>query len=100
MSLQGDIDNFISDNYMDILPGETVTVKVTTELPSLQFAERLQVYDKHMQRPENQQLGMVVQRLYPGTLFYLYEDTGDKELYAEGVRMLKLLEPEQYNEYA
>ena len=34
---------------------------------------------------------------YPGTLFYLYEDTGDKELYAEGVRMLKLLEPEQYN---
>lgn len=43
LSLQGDIDNFISDNYMDILPGETVTVKVTTELPSLQFAERLQV---------------------------------------------------------
>lgn len=34
---------------------------------------------------------------YPGTLFYLYEDIGDKELYAEGVRMLKLLEPEQYN---
>ena len=43
LSLQGNIDNFISDNYMDILPGETVTVKVTTELPSLQFAERLQV---------------------------------------------------------
>ena len=43
LSLQGDIDNFISDNYMDILPGKPVTLKVTTELPSLQFAEKLQV---------------------------------------------------------
>ena len=43
LSLQEDIDNFISDNYMDILPGKPVTLKVTTELPSLQFAEKLQV---------------------------------------------------------
>ena len=32
-----------SDNYMDILPGKPVTVRVTTDLPGLQFAERLQV---------------------------------------------------------
>ena len=42
-TLKGDIDNFISDNYMDILPGKPVTVRVTTDLPGLQFAERLQV---------------------------------------------------------
>lgn len=34
---------------------------------------------------------------YPGTLFYLYEATGEKGLYEEGLRMLRLLEPEQYN---
>lgn len=34
---------------------------------------------------------------YPGTLFYLYEATGDKALYNEGIRMLALLKPEQYN---
>lgn len=34
---------------------------------------------------------------YPGTLFYLYEQTGNKDLYAEGTRMLGLLEKEQFN---
>ena len=43
LSLEGDIDNFISDNYMDLLPGKVVTVKVITRLPASQFAEKLQV---------------------------------------------------------
>jgi hypothetical protein len=34
---------------------------------------------------------------YPGTLFYLYEATGNKSLYDEGLRMLGLLEKEQFN---
>ena len=34
---------------------------------------------------------------YPGTLLYLYEETGDKALYDEAMRILKLLEKEQYN---
>jgi rhamnogalacturonyl hydrolase YesR len=34
---------------------------------------------------------------YPGVLFYLYEETGNQELYDEGIRMLSLLEKEQYN---
>lgn len=54
-------------------------------------------YDKHMQRLKTSNSEWWCSGFYPGTLFYLYEDTGDKELYAEGVRMLKLLEPEQYN---
>ena len=34
---------------------------------------------------------------YPGTLLYLYEKTGDEQLYKEAQRMLTLLEKEQYN---
>ena len=34
---------------------------------------------------------------YPGTLFYLYENTGDTALYAEASKRLILLENEQYN---
>lgn len=34
---------------------------------------------------------------YPGTLFYLYEETEDPELYREGLRVLELLKKEQYN---
>jgi hypothetical protein len=34
---------------------------------------------------------------YPGTLLYLYEQTGDKELYDEAVRTLGILQKEQYN---
>jgi rhamnogalacturonyl hydrolase YesR len=34
---------------------------------------------------------------YPGALFYLYEATGNHELYEEGIRMLALLEKEQHN---
>jgi rhamnogalacturonyl hydrolase YesR len=34
---------------------------------------------------------------YPGTLFNLYEASGNQELYDEGLRMLRLLEREQYN---
>lgn len=34
---------------------------------------------------------------YPGTLLYLYEQTKDKALYDEAMRMLKLLEKEKYN---
>ena len=54
-------------------------------------------YDKNMQRLKTSNSEWWCSGFYPGTLFYLYEDTGNKELYAEGVRMLKLLEPEQYN---
>lgn len=34
---------------------------------------------------------------YPGTLFYLYEETKDQLLYNEAVRILKPLKKEQYN---
>lgn len=54
-------------------------------------------YNKYMQRLVTSNSEWWCSGFYPGTLFYLYEATGNKELYAEGVRMLKLLEPEQYN---
>ena len=34
---------------------------------------------------------------YPGTLLYLYEKTGDTELYNEAMRIMKLLEKEKHN---
>jgi chondroitin AC lyase len=34
---------------------------------------------------------------YPGTLFNLYEASGNQELYDEGLRMLELLKKEQFN---
>lgn len=54
-------------------------------------------YDRHMQRLATSNSEWWCSGFYPGTLFYLYGETGSQELYTEGVRMLKLLEPEQYN---
>jgi unsaturated chondroitin disaccharide hydrolase len=34
---------------------------------------------------------------YPGTLLYLYEETGDTALYAEALRIMKVLEKEKHN---
>lgn len=54
-------------------------------------------YDKHMQRLITSNSEWWCSGFYPGTLFYLYEESGNKDIYAEGTRMLKLLEPEQFN---
>lgn len=54
-------------------------------------------YDKHMQQLKTSTSEWWCSGFYPGTLFYLYEATGNRELYDEAVRMLKWLEPEQYN---
>jgi beta-mannosidase len=40
LSLKG-IDNFFSDNYFDLLPGEPVTIHVKTELDKLSFDRQL-----------------------------------------------------------
>lgn len=42
LSING-IDNFFSDNYFDIIPGEDVTVRVTTTLPRYEFERQLSV---------------------------------------------------------
>ncbi len=54
-------------------------------------------YDKHMQRLITSNSEWWCSGFYPGTLFYLYEESGNKDIYTEGTRMLKLLEPEQFN---
>ena len=43
LSIEDDIDNFVSDNYVDLLPDKPVKVKVVTGLPLSQFAERLRI---------------------------------------------------------
>ncbi|MDR1896043.1 MAG: glycoside hydrolase family 2 protein [Prevotellaceae bacterium] len=42
LSING-IDNFFSDNYFDLLPGEPVTVHVTTDLDKATFDKQLKV---------------------------------------------------------
>ena len=42
MSIDG-IDNFFSDNYFDILPGQTVEVHVTTKASESDFKKQLQI---------------------------------------------------------
>ena len=43
LSLDGDPDHHFSDNYFDLLSGETRTVTVTTSLPQAELQRRLQV---------------------------------------------------------
>ena len=43
VSIEGDTDNFVSDNYMDLLPGEPVKVRVNTSLASSPFTAKLKV---------------------------------------------------------
>lgn len=42
MSIDG-IDNFFENNYFDILPGETITTKVTTKLSEKDFRTQLKI---------------------------------------------------------
>lgn len=56
-----------------------------------------QTYDKHKQRLKTSNSEWWCSGFYPGTLFYLYQATGNKDLYNESIRMLRLLEPQQYN---
>ena len=43
VSIEGDTDNFVSDNYMDLLPGEPVKVRVNTSLASSPCTANLKV---------------------------------------------------------
>jgi hypothetical protein len=54
-------------------------------------------YNRHTNRLQTSSSDWWCSGFYPGTLFYLYEATGKKPLYDEGVRMLGLLEKEQFN---
>jgi beta-mannosidase len=42
LSIDG-IDNFFEDNYFDLLPGKTVTVRVRTTLPQKEFEKELKI---------------------------------------------------------
>ncbi len=43
LTIDGDPDHHFSDNYFDLLPGETRTVSVTTTLPPAELQRRLRV---------------------------------------------------------
>lgn len=94
-------------NLLAAAPKKKVDVDKALENAGCQYLymkERLKAtdafpktYDVQQQKTENCSSGWWCSGFYPGTLFYLYEETGNKDLYTEGERMLKLLEREQYN---
>ena len=43
LSIRDDVTNFSSDNYMDLLPGEPLTIKMMTNLSEKEFLKRLQI---------------------------------------------------------
>jgi rhamnogalacturonyl hydrolase YesR len=54
-------------------------------------------YDNNKKQMETSNSKWWCSGFYPGTLLFLYEQTGKKELYDEAKRMLRLLTPEQHN---
>lgn len=64
------------------------------ELPADSFPK---TYDAAANRLITSNANWWCSGFYPGTLFYLYEQTKDAALYKEAVRILKPLEKEQYN---
>src|SRR2546423_15193989 len=54
-------------------------------------------FDPKTGKSETSGSGWWCSGFYPGTLLYLYEQTGDTVLYNEAVRMLSLLQKEQFN---
>jgi unsaturated chondroitin disaccharide hydrolase len=54
-------------------------------------------FDPKTGKAETSGSGWWCSGFYPGTLLYLYEQTGDTVLYNEAVRILSVLQKEQYN---
>jgi unsaturated chondroitin disaccharide hydrolase len=63
-------------------------------LPSDRFPKN---YDPNKSKFETSNSQWWCSGFYPGTLLYLYEQTKDQQLYAEAMRILKLLEQEKNN---
>lgn len=69
--------------------------KILKEFSSKESFPR--TYNNFMQRLQTTSSDWWCSGFYPGTLFYLYEETKNQQLYDEGLRMLALLEKEQFN---
>jgi len=54
-------------------------------------------YDPQKAKFETSNSGWWCSGFYPGTLLYLYQQTGDQQLYDEAIRVMKLLEKEKNN---
>lgn len=88
---QPDIIKNIDNNFRDAAAQYKVLMK---GLPPNLIPK---TYDPKTNKREDSQSSWWCSGFYPGTLFYLYEETKDQTLYNEATRVLKLLEKEQYN---
>jgi len=83
------VSELISQNFKDGAEQYKVMMK---SLPPDRFPK---TYENDTLRTSGS--GWWCSGFYPGTLLYLYEETKDKELYDEAMRIMKVLEKEQYN---
>lgn len=71
---------------------------VMKDLLAKEGAERFpKIYDRHMDKLRTSGSGWWCSGFYPGSLLYLYEAVKDTSLYSEALRMLDVLQKEQYN---
>lgn len=94
---QADIDQhqgsseFVRNNFTDAAAQYKVMMK---KLPDNGFPI---TYDESKDKIQTAGSAGWISGFYPGTLLYLYEETGDQELYDEAMRTMEMLEKEQYN---
>jgi hypothetical protein len=86
-----DLLQIVDQNFKDAASQYKVMMK---NLPPDRFPK---TYDPKTGKFESSGSDWWCSGFYPGTLFYLYEQTKDQALYNEAIRILKPLEKEQYN---
>ncbi|MBO9202706.1 MULTISPECIES: glycoside hydrolase family 88 protein [Niastella] len=88
---QTKLSGIIQDNFAD---GAKQYKVLKATLPPDRFPK---TYFPQTGKSETSNSGWWCSGFYPGTLLYLYEQTGDTALYNEAVRTLGILQKEQFN---
>lgn len=86
-----ELENFAKDNLKEAADQYKVMMN---KLPGNGFPV---TYDETEDKIQTAESAAWISGFYPGTLLYLYEETGDQELYEEALRTMEILEKEQYN---
>ena len=91
LSSKPQLVQIFNNNFQDAAAQSKVMMK---NLPADRFPK---TYDPATGKFETSNSEWWCSGFYPGTLLYLYEETKDRALYNEAMRILKPLEKEQYN---
>ncbi len=93
-TISGTSDPLLQTIQTDFEDGAKQYKVLKATLPPDRFPK---TFDPKTGKAETSGSGWWCSGFYPGTLLYLYEQTGDTVLYNEAVRILSVLQKEQYN---